>query len=83
MQNAEIIDETNVATVLNMIPAKAFFAELKLNSVFKQLSANSNIDSSRMNVRLYVKNDEKLHVYLFDGVNPKNEVPMEELQKMF
>ncbi len=85
MQNAKTLDETNIATVLNMNPAKAFFANVKLTSAFKALSSNSGIDASRMNVRLYIKSleESRLHVYLFDGTEPKQEVPIEDIEALF
>ena len=81
MRNSEIIDETNIATVLNIMPLKAFVVGVKLNSIFNKLAESNQIEKSRMNVRIYIKSveDTSPHIYLFDDTKAVRKVALEEI----
>ena len=82
MQNDKIVDETNVATALNLTSVTAFMVSTKLNSVFKKLSENNHVPQSNMNIRMYTKSPEDClpQIYLFDGTTAKRKVALEEIE---
>ena len=80
MENGTDIDETNVATALNLNTVKAFGAGIKLNSLFDKLSEKNQINKSNMNVRIFTKSEDFTpEYYLFDNQSPIKKLALEDI----
>ena len=72
MKNADVLDETNIATALNINSIMAFMVSNKLNTIIDSLVKEFAIRENSVNVRIYTKTDDcEPLLYLFDGVTPK------------
>lgn len=73
MKNKEVVEETNVASALNLSSITAFWVGNKLNSIMDGLIKEYQVPKEQINVRIYTKdmNNCEPALYLFDGTNPK------------
>ena len=72
MKNSEILEQTNLATALNLASIPAFMVGNRLNSIIDSLVKEYGIPKSSISVRIYTKTDDcEPLLYLFDGVTPK------------
>ena len=73
MKNSEILEQTNLATALNLASIPAYMVGNRLNSIIDSLVKEYGIPKSSINVRIYTKTDDcEPLLYLFDGVNAKS-----------
>jgi hypothetical protein len=73
MKNSEILEETNVATALNLNSVVAFMVGNKLKNIIDSIAKEYSIKEDRVNVRIYTKtNDCEPLLYLFDETNAKS-----------
>lgn len=72
MKNSEMLEQTNLATALNLASIPAYMVGNRLNSIIDSLVKEYGIPKSSINVRIYTKTDDcEPLLYLFDGVTPK------------
>lgn len=75
MKNSERLEETNIATALNLNSVVAFMVGNKLNTIFDSLVDDFKIDVKTLNVRIYTKTDDcEPLLYLFDGATPQKQL---------
>lgn len=80
MRNKDILEETNLATALNLNTITAFMVGNKLNTIIDTLSKNYQVALSKINVRIYTKSEDCTPLlYLFDGVTPKTPLNLDEI----
>jgi hypothetical protein len=80
MKNKDILDETNLATALNLNTITAFMVGNKLNTIIDSLSKNYQVSLSTINVRIYTKTEDcSPLLYLFDGVTPKLPLNLDDI----
>lgn len=80
MKNKDILEETNLATALNLNMVSAFMVGNKLNTIIDSLSKNYQVSLSAINVRIYTKTEDCTPLlYLFDGVTPKTPLNLDEI----
>lgn len=80
MKNGDVIEETNLATALNINHVTAFMVSTKLESIVIDLSKEYNIPESSINVRIYTKSEDcSPMLYLFDGITPKSPLDIDSL----
>lgn len=71
MRNGNILDETNIATALNLNSVLAFVVENRLSAILDSISKEHRIEESKLNVRIYTKTDDcEPLLYLFEGKSP-------------
>lgn len=67
MKNSEILEETNVATALNLNSIVAFMVGNRLNAIVDSISKDYSVPESTINIRIYTKTDDcEPLLYLFD-----------------
>lgn len=72
MKNKEVLEQTNVASALNLSSIVAFMVSNRLNSIMDDLVKEHKIKTDKINVRIYTKtNDCEPLIYLFDDKEPK------------
>jgi hypothetical protein len=79
MKNKEVLQQTNVATALNLNSIVAFMVSNKLSSIVDGLIKEYNMESDKINVRIYTKTEDcEPLIYLFDGKEPKCPLEIEK-----
>jgi hypothetical protein len=77
MKNKEVIEQTNVASALNISSIVAFMVSNRLNSIMDSLIKEHK--SNNINVRIYTKTDDcEPLAYLFDNKEPKCPLDIEQ-----
>lgn len=80
MKNRDILEETNLATALNLNTITAFMVGNKLNTIIDSLSKNYQVSLSTINVRIYTKTEDcNPLLYLFDGVTPRIPLNLDDI----
>jgi hypothetical protein len=80
MKNGDVIEETNLATALNINTITAFIVSTRLETIIINLSKEYKIPESNINVRIYTKSEDcSPMLYLFDGVTPKSPLDVDTL----
>lgn len=80
MKNTDVLDETNLATALNLNAITSFMVGNRLNTIIDSLISNYQVPSNRINVRIYTKTEDcEPMLYLFDGVTPKAPLDIDKL----
>jgi hypothetical protein len=80
LKNVEVIEETNLATALNINTVTAFMVSTRLESIIINLSKEHHIPESTINVRIYSKSEDcSPMLYLYDGVTPKAPLDVDSL----
>lgn len=73
MKNSEVLEETNVATALNLNSIVAFMVDNKLKSIIDTIAKEHSVAENRVNVRIYTKTEDcEPLLYLFDETNAKS-----------
>lgn len=71
MKNKEVLEQTNVATALNLNSIVAFMVSNRLSSIIDELIKEYKIESNKINVRIYTKTEDcEPLIYLFDSKEP-------------
>lgn len=71
MKNSQVLEETNVATALNLNAVVAFMVGNRLNTIVDSLSKDFSIPEQKLNVRIYTKTDDcEPMLYLFEETKP-------------
>ena len=80
MRNTEVLEETNLATALNINAITSFMVGNKLNTIVDSLVSDYQVPSNKINVRIYTKTEDcEPMLYLFDGVTPKAPLNIDDL----
>ena len=79
MKNSEILEQTNIATALNLNSIVAFMVGNKLNTIIDTISKKNSIPEPLVNVRIYTKTDDcEPLLYLFKETNPVKPLNLDE-----
>jgi hypothetical protein len=79
MKNKEVLEQTNIATALNLNSIVAFMVANRLSSIIDGLVVEHGIEESKINVRIYTKTEDcEPLIYLFDGKEPKCQLDIEK-----
>jgi hypothetical protein len=79
MQKTDVLEETNLATALNLNTIAAFMVGNRLNTIMDGLIKQYNVSEDTINVRIYTKTDDcEPMLYLFDGGKPKQPLDIKE-----
>lgn len=79
LRNTELLEETNLATALNLNTIAAFMVGNRLYNIVEGLIKQYRIDESSINVRIYTKTDScQPSLYLFDGGKAKQPLDIKE-----
>ena len=71
MKNGQVLEETNIATALNLNSVAAFMVGNRLSAIIDSISKDYNVQSNKLNVRIYTKTDDcEPLLYLFEGKTP-------------
>jgi hypothetical protein len=71
MKNSEVLEETNVATALNLNTVVAFMVGNRLNAIVDSIAKEFSVPEQTVNVRIYTKTDDSEPLlYLFDDTTP-------------
>jgi hypothetical protein len=71
MKNGDILEETNIATALNLNSVVAFMVGNRINAIVDSIAKDYKIDQSKLNVRIYTKTEDcEPLLYLFEGKTP-------------
>jgi hypothetical protein len=71
MKNAHVLEETNVATALNLNSVVAFMVENRISSIVDSLVKQYALPESKINIRIYTKTaDCEPLLYLFNETTP-------------
>jgi hypothetical protein len=71
MKNGDILEETNIATALNLNSVVAFMVGNRLSSIIDSISKEFSVESNKINVRIYTKTQDcEPLLYLFNGKTP-------------
>lgn len=80
MNKGDIIQETNLATALNLNTMVAFMVGNKLSAIMESLVSKYKIAPDKINVRIYTKSEDcSPLLYLFDGSDAKEKIDLESL----
>ena len=80
MNKSQVLEQTNVATALNLNSITAFMVGNRLSMIFDSLSKEFNVHESTLNVRIYTKTDDcEPLLYMFDSTNPKQQLDIDKL----
>lgn len=78
MKNKEVLEQTNVATALNLNSIVAFMVGNRLNAIIDELKNEHKLEENKINVRIYTKTEDcEPLIYLFDGKEPKCSLDIE------
>lgn len=79
MKNSDVLEETNLATALNLNAITAFMVGNRLNTIVDSLSKEHGVPENRINVRIYTKTDDcEPLLYLFDETAPKQALDIDK-----
>jgi len=79
LRKSEVLEETNLATALNIQPITAFMVGNKLHKIMDKIAMDYGINDETVNVRIYTKkSDCEPLLYLFDGATPRQELDINE-----
>jgi hypothetical protein len=71
MKNSDVLEETNVATALNLNAVVAFMVGNRLNAIIDSIAKEYKIPENNINVRIYTKTDDcEPLLYLFKDTSP-------------
>lgn len=71
MKNGDVLEETNIATALNLNAVVAFMVGNRLSAIVDTISKDYQVESNKINVRIYTKTDDcEPLLYLFNGKTP-------------
>ena len=77
MKRSDVLEETNIATALNLNTVVAFYVGNKLKAIFESVSKEYNLPENKMNVRIYTKQDDcEPSLYLFDEATAKAQLDL-------
>lgn len=80
MNKGDVIQETNLATALNLNTMVAFMVGNKLSAIMDSLVSKYQIPPSEINVRIYTKSEDCTPLlYLFDGSEAKEKIDLDNL----
>lgn len=80
MDKKDVLEETNVATALNLNSITAFMVGNRINTIVDSLSREFHIPESTLNVRIYTRTEDcEPLLYLFDEKNPKQQLDIDRL----
>jgi hypothetical protein len=80
LKNTDVIEETNLATALNLNTISSFMVGNRLNTIIDGLVKEHQVPNESINVRIYTKTDEcEPLIYLFDGGKPKQPLDIDKL----
>jgi hypothetical protein len=79
MKNSDVLEETNLATALNLNTITAFMVGNRLNTIVDSISKEYGVPESSMNVRIYTKTDDcEPLLYLFEETTPKQALDIDK-----
>lgn len=82
MKNSEILEETNVATALNLNSVVAFMVGNRLKNIIDTIAKEHSVAENRVNVRIYTKTEDcEPLLYLFDETTPKIKLEIDKFTK--
>jgi hypothetical protein len=65
------LEQTNVASALNLTSIVAFMVSNRLNSIIDELVKEHKIETNKINVRIYTKTEDcEPLIYLFEDKEP-------------
>ncbi len=77
MKNKDVLEQTNIATALNLNTAVAFIVGNRLSSIINSISIENDVPMESINVRIYTKTDDcKPLLYLFNSKTPVKELDL-------
>jgi hypothetical protein len=79
MKNSEVLEETNIATALNLNTIVAFMVGNRLSTIIDTISKQNSISEELVNVRIYTKTEDcEPLLYLFKETNPVKPLNLDE-----
>ena len=79
MKNSEVLEETNVATALNLNTIVAYMVGNRLNQIIQSVSKDYSVPENVVNLRIYTKSEDcEPLLYLFESKNPVRALNIDE-----